>query len=185
MSRASSIWDLTRVYRYESSGQTREDLVIEFRDAYGGSVPALAASRLGEELESYLMVIPGTQLADIYGKWGARLHESNVRSFLQARGKVNQGIRDTIMGEPEMFFSYNNGLSATADGVETDHVPRVADRVCAEPADRERWADDSFDPCGPAHLARCFGECSRPDETHCGATQDIRTGGTQDFGIRK
>jgi hypothetical protein len=44
--------------------------------------------------------------------------EANVRTFLQARGKVNQGMRDTIRKEPEMFFSYNNGLSATADSVE-------------------------------------------------------------------
>ncbi|WP_198032719.1 AIPR family protein [Mesorhizobium sp. WSM2561] len=114
-----NVWDLSRFFRYESSGQAREDLVIEFKDSYGASVPALAASRLGEELESYLMVIPGSQLADIYDKWGARLLEANVRSFLQARGKVNQGIRDTIKSYPEMFFSYNNGLSATADSVET------------------------------------------------------------------
>ena len=115
-----NIWDLSRFHRYETSGQAREDLVINFQEDYGASVPALAASRKGEELESYLMVIPGIQLADIYDKWGARLLESNVRSFLQARGKVNQGIRDTIKTEPAMFFSYNNGLSATADGVEVE-----------------------------------------------------------------
>ena len=118
-----NIWDLSRFHRYESSGQTREGLVINFMDDYGASVPALAASKQGEELESYLMVIPGSQLAEIYDKWGARLLESNVRSFLQARGKVNQGIRDTIKSEPEMFFSYNNGLSATADAVETENSP--------------------------------------------------------------
>lgn len=114
-----NIWDLSRFYRYESSGQAREDLVINFEEDYGSSVPALAASNSGDDYESYLMVIPGAQLAEIYDKWGARLLESNVRSFLQARGKVNQGIRDTIKSEPTMFFSYNNGLSATADSVET------------------------------------------------------------------
>lgn len=118
-----NVWDLSRFHRFESAGQAREDLVVDFRGDYGGSVPALAASRLGEELESYLMVIPGFQLAEIYDKWGARLLESNVRSFLQARGKVNQGIRDTINAEPAMFFSYNNGLSATADRVEKELTP--------------------------------------------------------------
>lgn len=118
-----NIWDLLRFHRYEASGQVREDLVIDFRGDYGSSVPALAASRLNDELESYLMVIPGPQLAEIYDKWGARLLESNVRSFLQARGKVNQGIRDTIKAEPSMFFSYNNGLSATADRVERELTP--------------------------------------------------------------
>ncbi|MFA0544081.1 AIPR family protein, partial [Vibrio sp. 10N.222.52.B7] len=31
---------------------------------------------------------------------------------------MNKGIRDTIRDEPHMFFSYNNGLSATADSIE-------------------------------------------------------------------
>jgi len=115
-----NIWDLSRFYRYESSGQAREDLIIHFKNDYGRSVPALAALNSNDEIKSYLMVIPGFQLAEIYDKWGARLLESNVRSFLQARGKVNQGIRDTIKSEPSMFFSYNNGLSATAESVEEE-----------------------------------------------------------------
>jgi AIPR protein len=118
-----NIWDLSRFYRYETSGQSREELVINFKDDFGAALPALAASRQDDELESYLVVIPGYQLAEIYDKWGARLLESNVRSFLQARGKVNQGIRDTIKAEPAMFFSYNNGLSGTADGVEVEKTP--------------------------------------------------------------
>ena len=118
-----NIWDLSRFERYETSGQAQEGLLIDFKNDYGQSVPALAASRDGDELESYLMVIPGSQLANIYDKWGARLLESNVRSFLQARGKVNQSIRDTIRDEPAMFFSYNNGLSATAEEVVTEQSP--------------------------------------------------------------
>ena len=41
------------------------------------------------------------------------------RTFLQARGKVNKGIRTTILAEPGMFFAYNNGITATAQEVET------------------------------------------------------------------
>lgn len=115
-----NVWDLSRFHRYETSLQAREVLNINFRDGFGGSIPALTASSSGEDLESYLAVIPGSQLAEVYDKWGARLLESNVRSFLQARGKVNQNIRDTIKATPEMFFSYNNGLSATADSVEVE-----------------------------------------------------------------
>jgi AIPR protein len=60
---------------------------------------------------------PAEILATLYGKFGARLLEQNVRSFLQARGKVNQGIRSTILNEPHMFFAYNNGITATAQEV--------------------------------------------------------------------
>ncbi|WP_324754348.1 AIPR family protein [Roseovarius sp. Pro17] len=113
-----NVWDLSRFHRFETSGHAREKIVVNFQDDFGAALPALAASKSGDRLDSYLIVMGGAQLARIYDKWGARLLESNVRSFLQARGAVNRGIRDTIKEEPEMFFSYNNGLSATADEVE-------------------------------------------------------------------
>ena len=65
-----------------------------------------------------LAVIPGQVLAEIYDRWGARLLEQNVRVFLQARGKVNRGIRITLENEPSMFFAYNNGITATAEQVD-------------------------------------------------------------------
>ncbi|WP_109809224.1 AIPR family protein [Sphingosinithalassobacter portus] len=114
----SNVWDLARIHRFESSGQTREDLIVDFAESFGEPVPVLKASYDGAPLESYIAVIPGVQLAEIYEKWGARLLEANVRSFLQARNKVNRGIRDTIRDDPSMFFSYNNGLTATAESVE-------------------------------------------------------------------
>lgn len=114
----SNVWDLSRIQRFVSSGQTREDLVINFADDFNEPVSVLKASYDGAPYESYIAVIPGKQLAAIYDKWGARLLEANVRSFLQARNKVNRGIRDTIRDDPAMFFSYNNGLTATAESVE-------------------------------------------------------------------
>ena len=51
----------------------------------------------------YLAYIKGQTLADMYSKWGTRLLDMNVRVFLSARGKVNRGIRDTIVNDPEMF----------------------------------------------------------------------------------
>ena len=75
------------------------------------------------DYESYLAVLPGSQLAKIYDRWGARLLEQNVRVFLQARGNVNRGIRNTIANNPEMFFAYNNGITATAESMETVESP--------------------------------------------------------------
>lgn len=112
-----SSWDLKRLQAYIEQGRAREDLTIDFVEDFGGAVPVLRASGADTALESYIAVIPGAQLAQIYDRWGARLLEANVRSFLQARGKVNKGIRDTITKEPQMFFAYNNGLSATAEKV--------------------------------------------------------------------
>ncbi len=117
-----SVWDLKRLKQFMEQGQVRANLVINFEGDFGGGIPILAASGGGAVLESYLAVIPGRQLAEIYDKWGPRLLEANVRSFLQARSKVNRGIRDTIREEPRMFFSYNNGLSATADAIEVEQT---------------------------------------------------------------
>lgn len=113
-----SIWDLKRLKGFLEQGQARGNLTIDFESDFCGGIPILAASADERSFESYLAVIPGKQLAAIYDRWGPRLLEANVRSFLQARGKVNRGIRDTIRDAPHMFFSYNNGLSATADSIE-------------------------------------------------------------------
>jgi hypothetical protein len=63
--------------------------------------------------------MPAPILAALYDRYSARLLEQNVRTFLQARAQVNKGIRATIMNEPQMFFAYNNGITATAQEVET------------------------------------------------------------------
>jgi hypothetical protein len=110
-----SVWDLARFERFEVKGN--EDLEIDLVQDFGAAVPALKGSQTGAALESYLMIIPGPQLAAVYDRWGEKLLEGNVRSFLQARAKTNKGIQKTIKDEPDLFFPYNNGLSATADAV--------------------------------------------------------------------
>ena len=112
-----SVWDLSRFERFDRFGQARQDMVIDFAGEFGAPLPALKASQADAALESYLLIVPGLQLARIYDRWGSRLLESNVRTFLQARAKTNKGIQMTIRDTPELFFPYNNGLSATADSV--------------------------------------------------------------------
>lgn len=118
-----NVWDLARLEKWDSTGQAAEDRTIDFAGEFGGALPALKASRVSEKLESYLLVIPGPQLAAIYDKWGARLLEANVRSFLQTRAATNKGIARTIRDTPDLFFSYNNGISATADAIEASKGP--------------------------------------------------------------
>ncbi|NOE25130.1 AIPR family protein [Ruegeria sp. HKCCD6157] len=127
-----NVWDLKRLQAFVEQGKARADLTIDFAQDFGGGIPVLKASGSDAALESYIAVIPGTQLAAIYDKWGARLLESNVRSFLQARGNVNKGIRKTILEEPHMFLAYNNGLAATAEAVE---LTRTEDGLVITKAD--------------------------------------------------
>lgn len=113
-----SVWDLGRLHRFASAGRTREDIDVNL-DEYGGPITILPAHLAGAGYQAFLLVMPGAQLASIYDRWGTRLLEQNVRVFLQARGGVNKGIRATLDQDPEMFFAYNNGITATAEQVTT------------------------------------------------------------------
>lgn len=112
-----TVWDLGRLHRFVASGQAREELIIDLEKDFGGPLHALPAHLNEAGYEAYLAVVPGEQLAAIYDRWGPRLLEQNVRVFLQARGNVNRGIRNTLDNDPEMFFAYNNGITATAEAV--------------------------------------------------------------------
>ena len=112
-----SVWDIRRLHRFATMGHGREDIEIDLEKDFDGPLPVLRAHESKGMHESYLVTMPGTVLARIYDHWGARLLEQNVRVFLQARGKVNRGIRRTIETEPQMFFAYNNGLTTTAEEI--------------------------------------------------------------------
>ena len=113
------IWDISRLHRLRQSTGQKELLDIDFKEQFGKGVSCLPASLGFNSYQSYLVVMPGFVLASLYEKYGSRLLEQNVRSFLQARGKVNKGIRNTIINEPANFFAYNNGITATAQEVDT------------------------------------------------------------------
>ena len=113
------IWDLSRLQRQRSSKGHKEALNIDFCKEFGSGIPCLPAHLGATHYQSYLIVMPAKVLASLYDKYGSRLLEQNVRCFLQARSKVNKGIRNTILNEPQMFFAYNNGITATAQEIKT------------------------------------------------------------------
>lgn len=113
------VWDIARLYRWYTSGQDREQIVIELSaDSSQPPVPCLRFDNSAADYVSFMAIFPATVLVDIYGRYGPRLLERNVRSFLQVKGEINKGIRTTILEEPERFFAYNNGLTATASEVQ-------------------------------------------------------------------
>lgn len=115
-----NVWDITRFGNLVSSGRERERLIIDFNELPGGSLRALLASKPNDRNQVYLAAVPGLNLAYIYDRWGTRLLEQNVRVFLQARSNVNKGIKRTLENEPELFFSFNNGITATAEAITTE-----------------------------------------------------------------
>lgn len=131
----SAVWDLERVYRISTSGNAREKIDFNLKEIAGKDLDCIKveipdvyrADKSGEKnhsggYTSYLTVFPGDVLYKIYEKYSSRLLEKNVRAFLQVRGSVNKGIRDTILQIPEMFLAYNNGISATAESVSVSNI---------------------------------------------------------------
>ena len=111
------IWDIARLQGLYASKTGKEDIVIDLKEFTKDGIPCLLAGS-NKDYTAYLCNIPGAVLAKLYIKYGGRLLEGNVRSFLTAKGKINKGIRNTILNQPEMFFAYNNGIAATAYDVE-------------------------------------------------------------------
>jgi hypothetical protein len=107
------VWDLGRFLQMELSGREREDIEI---DLSASPLKALMATTANEgALKSALVVMPASVLVGIYGKWGGRLLEQNVRSFLSTKNSVNKGMRETISSAPDKFFAFNNGITGTAE----------------------------------------------------------------------
>ena len=114
-----SIWDISRLQGIRESKTGKEDIVIHLSDFGVEGIPCLKASE-SDDYTAYLCNIPGKVLADMYNHYGSRLLEGNVRSFLSVRGKINKGIRNTILNDPAKFFAYNNGIAATAYAIQTE-----------------------------------------------------------------
>ena len=141
-----NVWDISRIFDIISSTTQKESIEILFEEMGVDGIPCVKAVEYvnvksdieipikyeEEAMEenavpgniitytSYLAVVPGQVLNDLYMEFGSRLLEGNVRSFLSARGKVNKSIQNTIKNYPEMFFAYNNGIAATATEIDTE-----------------------------------------------------------------
>ena len=141
-----NVWDVTRIFDIVNSKTQKESVEIILSDFDSDGIPCVKAVECvdviadievppqyddieGEKenskpenlitYSSYLAVVPGQILNDLYLEYGSRLLEGNVRSFLSVRGKVNKSIQNTIKNYPEMFFAYNNGIAATATEIDT------------------------------------------------------------------
>jgi hypothetical protein len=109
------VMDIERLYRHVSEGRPRDELVVDFVEAFGSPVPCVYVPGVSGEYDYALAAFPGAMLRTLYEKWGSRLLEANVRSFLSQTGKVNKGIRDTLRTSPDRFLAYNNGIVVVAD----------------------------------------------------------------------
>jgi hypothetical protein len=122
------IFDFSKMYQFHISSEDVDNVInidlLSMNNNVGLSI--LMATEPSQTLEGYLLNMPGRILAEIYEKYKVSLLESNIRFYLQDKANTNKGILRTIRGEnkngiqaePERFFSYNNGISATCSDIE-------------------------------------------------------------------
>lgn len=112
------VWTIDRLCEsIQTGGETK---VISFEEYGCDPVPCVEIK--GKEFTSYMCAIPGDVLANLYDELDTALLEGNIRSFLSTKVAVNVGIRKTINNEPEKFFVFNNGISATASQVDVMNI---------------------------------------------------------------
>ncbi|MER9955189.1 AIPR family protein [Mesorhizobium australicum] len=109
------VMDIERLHRHLSEGKPRDELLVNFEEVFGSPIPCVYVPGNSGEYDYALAALPGAMLRTLYEKWGSRLLEANVRSFLSQTGKVNKGIRDTLRTAPDRFLAYNNGIVVVAD----------------------------------------------------------------------
>ncbi len=130
------IWDISRIFAVINSVNQKDAVEISIADFGSKGIPCVKAvecKNVTADIEtdddskdnkitytSYLAVVPGTVLHNLYYTFGNKLLEGNVRSFLSSKGKVNSSIQRTLIHYPDMFFAYNNGIAATASYIKTE-----------------------------------------------------------------
>lgn len=119
------VLDIEKIYRSRMVGFEKEDLIINCSEFGVSGIPCIKADIETDQYQSYLAIVPGKFLSDIYKAYSSTLLESNVRSFLKFNGGVNKGIRGTILNEKSRFFTYNNGISTTAASVNVETIDGV------------------------------------------------------------
>ena len=114
---AYEVWDIERFRRLRESGASYEALNVDLRAQPEGGLPCVRLDAKEEGYRTCVAIFPGPLLRDLYDEHGSRLLELNVRSYLQAKGKINKGILETLRNDPADFMAYNNGITVVAEKI--------------------------------------------------------------------
>ncbi|MDD2868649.1 AIPR family protein [Neomegalonema sp.] len=114
--------DMERLFRH-AEGRPRDEIAVSFVQSIGRPLPCVHVPDPDADYEYALTALPGGLLRDLYLRFGARLLEANVRTFLGARKTVNKGVVETLRKEPEHFLAFNNGLVLVCDEAVFERSP--------------------------------------------------------------
>jgi hypothetical protein len=81
--------------------------------------------RITEPYEAFQGTVSVAEVAQWYDAHGDRLFDRNIRKPL-GRTQVNQGLINTLTGEPHNFWYFNNGITVLCDELEPVYFSRSA-----------------------------------------------------------
>lgn len=113
--------DMERLFRH-TDGKPRDELSLSLVQSIGRPLPCVHVPDPDADYEYALTAIPGQLIRDLYLRFGPRLLEANVRTFLGTKKAVNKGIVETLRKEPEHFLAFNNGLVLVCDVAEFERA---------------------------------------------------------------
>ncbi len=110
-------WDMGEILKIEKQRSNNQEILINLPEEYQTKLECVETFDEVNNIRSYLAIMPALTLAKIYHNFKVQLIDKNVRNFLGGKIKVNSEMAKTIVNEPQLFFSYNNGISSTASNV--------------------------------------------------------------------
>lgn len=96
------------------------DFIVDFSDYHVDTVEAK-----NDSCDVYFFTLPTIALAKLYDEHETALLQDNVRLFLKSSG-VNKGVKKSLNETPELFLSYNNGLSAVCKEINFNEQGKIS-----------------------------------------------------------
>lgn len=111
-------WDINTIYKNTHSGADHMFVDIDLFDDedFKFKIPFIEMESPIERYQTYIAMLPGEFVYNLYDNFNTDLLQSNVR-FFKGKNKCNKGIIETLKTKPHRFLAYNNGLTATASDV--------------------------------------------------------------------
>ena len=74
--------------------------------------PRPSSSAKADRVAPLFWVARGDDVKNLFATHGQSLFHANVRGHLGSGGRINKGMTDTLKNDPDLFYLYNNGMSA-------------------------------------------------------------------------
>lgn len=102
---------------------TTSNKFIALTDKFDVETPNAGFELKNDKWKAYVTAVSSKWLQQMYSQHKDDLFSGNPRNYLgsgKKKNKINLGIKESIINEPNNFWAYNNGITALVTDYETD-----------------------------------------------------------------